>query len=91
MARDFRGKFYEFATEYSGILLKHLSSETEVTIVNGKLSEDCSATLHQMELEFDALQYKTQIQTLAVPWKSKLHGQPNLQGFSKVLDEMWTS
>ena len=37
MARDFRGKFYEFATEYSGILLKHLSSETEVSIVNGKL------------------------------------------------------
>ena len=87
LARDFRGKYHEFATEYSEILSKHLSTETEVTIVNGNLSEDCAATLHQLELEFDALQYKTQIQTLAAPWKSKLYGQPNLPGFSKVLDE----
>ena len=45
MAKDLRLKYYEFTTKYSVIFAKHLATETEVTIVNGKLADDNAFTL----------------------------------------------
>ena len=87
MAKDLRLKYYEFTTKYSVIFAKHLATETEVTIVNGKLADDNAFTLLQLESEFEVLQYKSQIHTLAKPWKIKLGGQPNLPGFSCNLEK----
>ena len=87
MVRDLREKYYKFASDYSKVLTKHLTTETEVTIVNGNLSENDATTLEQLELEFEVLQYKEQIHSLAAPWKCRLNGQPSLPGFSNVLDK----
>ena len=53
MAKDLRLKYYEFTTKYSVIFAKHLATETEVTLVNGKLADDNAFTLLQLELEFE--------------------------------------
>ena len=87
MVRDLREKYYKFASDYSKVLAKHLTTETEVTIVNGNLSENDATTLEQLELEFEVLQYKEQIIALAAPWKDRLNGQPNLPRFSIILDK----
>ena len=75
MVRDLREKYYKFASDYSKVLTKHLTTETEVTIVNGKLSENDATTLQKLELDFEVLQYKEQIHSLAAPWKCRLNGQ----------------
>ena len=87
LAKDLRTKYYNFATEYSVIFAKHLATETEVTIVDGKLTVENTFTLLQLEAEFEVLQYKNQIHSLAEPWKIRLNGQPNLRGFRSVLDK----
>ena len=33
MVRDFRGKYYKFASDYSEVLTKHLTTETEVSMI----------------------------------------------------------
>ena len=53
MAKDLRLKYYEFTTKYSVIFAKHLATETEVTLVNGKLADDNAFTLLHLELEFE--------------------------------------
>ena len=58
LAKDLRTKYYNFATEYSVIFAKHLATETEVTIVDGKLTVENTFTLLQLEAEFEVLQYK---------------------------------
>ena len=87
VAKDLRQEYYKFASEYSVVFAKHLATETEVTIVNGKLADENVFTLLQLESEFEILQYKKNICSIAKPWKIKLNGQPNLRGFSKVLDK----
>ena len=87
LAKDLRMKCFKFASDYSVVLAKHLATETEVTIVNGKLVDENAFTLLQLESEFKVLQYKKHIRSLVRPWTIQLSGQPNLPGFSCALDK----
>ena len=76
LAKGIRNRIYCFATEFSKVLMKHLSSETEVQIEKGCLTEDSLQVLQQLESEMAILQYRKNLQSILGPWQNKLVGQP---------------
>ena len=86
LAKDLRSKIYNFASEFSRILMKHFTSETEIHIVDGGLTGDSVATLQQLESEMDLLQYRKHLHHIVDPWKSKLGGQPAFPEVHNHLD-----
>ena len=76
VAKELRNKLYVFASEYTSIMTKHFTSETEVQILDGGFKEESKSTLNQLESEMAVLQYKQHLCCLMKPWKFKLGGQP---------------
>ena len=76
LAREVRGKLFRFASEFSNILIKHFTSETEVHIDKGCLTDDSHQTLQKLESEMAVLQYRSHLQCILGAWTTKLVGQP---------------
>ena len=76
LAIKLRRDIYDYASDYSRILMKHFTSETEIQIVSGEITTEFEALLHQLETEMDQLQYHHQLCSLLRPWRKRLTGQP---------------
>ena len=76
ISKDVRDKLYRYASEFSTILIKHLTGETEVHIEKGSLTEDSHHTLKRLELDMAVLQYSRNLQIILNDWCKQLLGQP---------------
>jgi hypothetical protein len=87
LARGVRTRIYDYATEFSIILVKHLTSETEVQIDNGCITEDSQQILKQLETEKDKLQYSSHLRNILSAWMLTLVGQPVYPAVHNFLHE----
>ena len=85
MSKDVRDNLHKYATEFSAILLKHLTSETEIHVEKGSLTEDSQQTLEALELDMAVLQYSRNLQIILNDWCKKLLGQPVYPGVHNIL------
>ena len=61
----------------STTLLKHLTKETELHIVNGQLTSVSASTLQLLVSDQYLMQYKARLSDIMNPWFLNLGGQPN--------------
>ena len=87
MAKKLRSRLSRFASEYSSIMIKHFKTETEVQIVEGRISDESKSALEDLESDMAVLQYRQQICSLMDPWKIQLGGQPVFPEVLTLLDE----
>ena len=80
-----RKSIYEYATSYAVLLLKHFTSETEVTINSGVLTPESETILSKLETEFDYLQYRNCLENIITPWLNALVGQPLSEKVLKLI------
>ena len=88
LGKDVLKKLSSYSTEYAEILLKHLTTETEVQIVNGCLSESSQRDLEQLESEKAVLQYRSQLRCILDAWTTILLGQPVFPEVNNYLFEL---
>ena len=75
-----------FSELYVAVLWKHLTTETEVQIVDGILTCESDNKMCLLETEWDALQYRSRLFFILGPWINKLHGQPVTQAVGIYID-----
>ena len=61
-AKQIRKRIYGYVKIYSALLLKHLSSETEVLIQHGRFDDESGRVLSKLEFEMGILQYRNHLQ-----------------------------
>ena len=88
ISKDVRNKLCRYASEFSTILIKHQTSETEVHVEKGSLTEDSQHTLKALELDMAVLQYSRNLQIILNDWCKKLLGQPVYPGVHNFLFEI---
>ena len=76
MAKSVWKEIRTYSTQFGQVLSKHLTSETEVNIVDGCVTEDAGTTLETLEAELEVLQYKKKLSTILDRWRKVLLGQP---------------
>ena len=59
MAKSVWKEIRTYSTQFGQVLSKHLTSETEVNIVDGCVTEDAGTTLETLEAELEVLQHPT--------------------------------
>ena len=67
--------------------MRHLTSETEVQIIQGTFTRDSLATLSELETEMEVLQYRERLGEILGPWQSVLGGQPVTPEIERLLGE----
>ena len=67
-ATGVRKKLYSFSSEFAEILLKHLTNESEVQIVQGHLTQESHQQLIKLESEMNKLQYRSHLSNILHPW-----------------------
>lgn len=79
---------------YSDLFFKHLTSETEVQIKDGALSEISNNTLGRLECEMHVLDYNARIHEFYKPWCNILSGNPitvdTLKYINKIIPDVIT-
>ena len=78
-AKQIRKRIYGYVKIYSALLLKHLSSETEVLIQHGRFDDESGRVLSKLEFELGILQYRDHLQDILKEWSDIIGGQPLLQ------------
>ena len=76
LAGGLRRELYGYSSEYAEVLFKHLTSETEVNIVNGRLTDMCQPALQKLESEMSMLQYRSKLHSILEAWENVVLGQP---------------
>ena len=80
LAKNVRIQLCTYSTKFSEVLLKHLTSETEIQLVNGSLTDESLENLQLLEAEMSALQYKSNLRNILDAWAQVILGQPVLRG-----------
>ena len=75
-ARSVRRRLYGYAKIYSSILMKHLSTETEVLIQHGRFSKESEQILTNLGFEMGILQYRMHLKDILKDWLNIISGQP---------------
>ena len=65
-----------YSHEFKLMLTKHLTTETEVQIVDGLVTAESDAILQILGIEWGMLQYRNRLLLILTRWKNKLCGQP---------------
>ena len=76
LARSVGQQIKAYSAQYSNVLTKHLTSETEVQIVEGVVAEHSGPILKVIEVELGVLQYKARLGEILDSWRNVLLGQP---------------
>ena len=66
----------DYAADYEKLVLIHLTTETEIQIVNGALTADSCSRMIKLESEWGILQYKCRLYSILGNWRNKICGQP---------------
>ena len=88
MNTDVKKNMHCYSKLFSELFFKHLTSETEVQIKNGALSELSINTLGRLEVEMHVLDYNTRIYELYRPWCNILSGSPITLDTMKYIDRI---
>ena len=81
--RPFINKIIGYSKEFEQTLEKHLTTETEIQIVNGMMTAQSESQLTLLETEWGILQYKSRLTSILQTWKRILCGQP----ITPIVDE----
>ena len=76
LGKDVKIKLCNYSKKFSEVLLKHLTSETEVQIVNGSLTDESQESLQLLKTEMSVLQYRSNLRNILDAWALVLLGQP---------------
>ena len=78
LAKNVRIQLCTYSNKFSEILLKHLTSETEIQLVNGRLTDESLENLQLLETEMSVLQYNSNLRNILDAWTEVVLGQPVL-------------
>ena len=88
LAVGVRKQLYTYSSQYSEILTKHLSNETEVQIVGGCVTEDSLPKLSKLESEMAMLQFRPNLRRILRPWAVVLLGQPVYPEIENLMNDL---
>ena len=87
-ATGVRKKLYSYSSEFAEILLKHLTNESEVQIVQGHLTQESHQQLIKLESEMNKLQYRSHLSNILHPWAGLLLGQPVVPEVENYMNDL---
>ena len=69
-------KILSYSESYAATFQRHLQTETEIQLQNGRLTEASHQILAKLEFEMELLQYKENLLGILTPWADQVTGQP---------------
>ena len=88
LLQDVKVKMSQYGKLFSRLLIKHLTTETEVKIVNGLVTADSGVVLDRLGCEKHLLCYRKHILDIYRPWYLIMCGQPILPGVENQISDV---
>ena len=78
----------QYSKIYATTFYKHLTSEVEITILNGQISDEFQGKLNVLKFEKNILDYRLNIGKIVNYWKLQIFGQPIQPGICNTVYEI---